>query len=267
MSPDIIIRNLAAELVRVGLQGPKGQQVTPLGGTKYLVSEGTTALPAAGLQPQVILTADSTIPQAWIVTMAGLITTVAGGGAITYPFSKFVIEWGSSAAKFSTEVDGFSDQFLSVWGNQVTVSCQWDADNFTRSAVFNSLAFPARMEMKASIARSEGAITKAFRTYVVPVPNAGAAQTLGVPVPYGAVGVIKRVNNVTAYASPTTYTFGTQRGGGVQTGFYAAAQVNAQSQIGQYLSVPSVADLLVISAGPSGVGANSHEYVEFLVQP
>lgn len=264
---DVIVRALATELVRVGMQNPKGQHVTPLGGTKYLLSEGTTALPVLGPQPQQILVADSVVPQAWIVTMAGLITAPAPAPAISYPFAKFVVEWGSSAAKFSTEVDGFSDQFLSVWGNQVSVSCQWDPDNFARSAVFNSLAFPSRMELKASISRSEGAISKAFRTFVVPVPHAGAAQTLGVPIPYGAVGVIKRTNGIIKFASPTTYTFGTQRGGGVQTGFYDAAQVNGQSSIGQYLAVPSVADLLVISAGPSGAVADSHEYVEFLVQP
>jgi len=266
---DILSRSIVGELLERAAENQAtapGQAISPLGGKKYLESEGLAAEPVDGSQKQPILQKDVDVPRGWIITMSGKITqpSVAGAPVVgAWPFAKFNVEWGAAGASYETEVDGFSDQFLAVWGNHVNVSCEWDFANFARFNVFPTGAFPARMEMNASISPSDGAITKAWRTFVLPVPAVGT-QLATYPVPYGAVGVTIRQNTANPNA-PCIFDFGTAHGG-FNIEHYTAAEVQAAHDRGEYLSVPSMSDVLNVTAGPAPA-SNTHYYVEFLVQP
>ncbi len=262
MDVSILARDIVKELLErereVGRTAP-GQGISPWGGQKYLLSEGLIALPVKGSQSQLVLQRTSAEPRAWVVTMAGVIQEGPAPGTNAYPFAKFVVTWGSSGANYSTEVDGFSDQFLTVWGNQVTVSCEWDFDAFNAFSG-GVIAFPARMLLRASIGPSDGAVTKAWRTF--PNITDAAPKAFAVNIPYGAIGVI--VRQPTAVPVAVTLGFFSQSGGvGVET--YSAASVAAAHDSGGYLSVPSMADRMAV--GMAAFAPPKFVFAEFLVEP
>lgn len=243
----------------------KGQGLSPLGGKKYLLSEGLSALPVKGRQPDFVLQKTVAEPRAWLITMAGKIEAGAAAGGNCFPFAKFTVSWGASGANYETEVDGFSDQFLCVWGNQVTVKCEWDFEQFARMVIgLPGVAFPQRMMLQASIAPSEGAVTKAFRSFAFPTATPTGTLTTLLPVPYGAIGVIVRRPG-TFYGTACDLFFGTQQGGGLTTESYLAADVLAAHNRGEYLSVPSMSDVVTVQAAAQA--ASDFKILEFEVQP
>lgn len=269
------MRRFATELIRAVKDGEAGvnraKASTPWGSTKTLTTDGTSAIPPSD-QTQMLLqvTSPDGVPRAWIVNMAGDINQNSTHPLFTYPFAKFTITWGSAGALESTEVDGFSDQFLMVFGNQITVSCSLDLFNARNSLLFNiagqSLEFPKNMVLKASLADSEGARTAAKRTFFVPPVGSPGPDTL-LPIPYAATGVILRTGLPAVWLDPVTGSqLSFEVNGSLTQELYTAANVSAAHGRGEYLSIPSMADTIRIRQPTTGPPAGP-AFCEFLMEP
>lgn len=271
------MRRFAAELLRAVQDGEAGAQraklATPWGSTKTLVTDGGGVnVPPPGDQEQMLLqvTSPDGIPRPWIISMAGAIQQNGQTPLLTYPFAKFKVQFGSAGAFDTTEIDGMSDQFLMVFGNQITVSCSLDLFNAQLAALFSPLGlhleFPKNMVLQASAAYSEGAQTKARRTFIVPPVGFPGPDTL-LPIPYAATGVILRSFDFAQWLDPVTgarLLFETN-GNIVQDEYNAADTRNAHDR-GEYLSVPSMSDTIRIVQPTTGP-PSSLAFCEFLMQP
>jgi hypothetical protein len=241
--------------------------VGPLGSTKILTTDGSSAIPPSEqTQTLVQLTSPDGIPRSWVVSMSGTVQQPSQNPTQYFPFAKFQVQWGSAGSLFQTEVDGYSDQFLMVFGNQVIVSAALDLANArTMIAAIPSAQFPRSMALSASVARSDGAVVTACRSIVVPPSS---STPIIVSVPYAATGVIIRSPDSAWWSTGAGPTFTWQVA--PAAGFGATIDVwdppivvNGHSS-GQYLKVPSLANALQVSPP---VGAVSPAFIEFLLEP
>lgn len=253
------------------LDDAKGADAPPnqvWGSTKVLVTDGTAALPSND-QNQVLfqVTAPNGIPQAWIVQMAGSIQQPSATPIKTFPFAKFIVQFGSAGALETVEVDGFSDQFLMVFGNQVTVSCALDFVNAQKNLTMvpgDQYQFAKSMLMQASLSDSKGASTNAKRTFLLDRTTI-LPQTVNIP--YAATGLIIRSNDPAWYHNP----------GGSQVvllpflnttnaiDLYNPVALETAHNTGSYLTVPSLADVALVqpAAGPP----TAPGFLEFDLRP
>jgi len=177
-------------------KGARGR-ASPLGGSKSLTSDGIAGSVPNSDQSAVVVELIQAEPRAWVISMNGIAPLVTdANGFDVLPFAKFVIEWGQQAAILKTEVDAYSDQYLTVFGNFVRVSVQWDLDEFRRvdALVFAAfglhLRLPTLLRATVAIAPGEGAVTMARRTFIC-VQDA-AASVFTFPVPLAATEFLVR---------------------------------------------------------------------------
>jgi hypothetical protein len=243
-----------------GMSGNKVRPGTLWGSTKALTSDGTATIPANNqLQTLLNVTSDDGVPKAWVINMSGRIQQPSASG-VQFPYAKFLVSWGSAGSLLSTEVDGFSDQFLMVFGNQVQVSCQLDVDQATRTiAIDPALEFPKAMVLSASLARSEGARVAAKRSFVC-VPAAIAPGFTEIVIPYAATGVILRTREPAALAGSSLQW----RVGTFTYDILTAGLLGAAHDRGEYIAVPSEADRVVLLPG---AGTLHPMWLEFLLEP
>lgn len=244
-----------------GAQHAAGQ--SPKGGSGQLTSDGIAGSIPTTTQRQTICELRTDEPRSYVVSMTSQIQELAPPvfGAGVWPWAKWVVSWGVSAALLETEVDGFSDQFLTVFGNWVRVDFMWDLEAFVKAIPANLNTLPRKLRGSAGIARSEGAVTQAARSYLVTA--APAAQVL--PVPYAAVGATMRDPNGT-YVAPIGGTILEFRPAGatILNERYDAGAVANAHQTGTFLSVPSMSDEAVVLPAAGAVG---QAFLEYILRP
>jgi len=227
----------------------------PLGNSHVLTSAGDTALPQN--QDRVLVQFRGAARQ-YVVSMRGRIEAPATPPvASTFPFGLFTVTWGLDGTTFTTTVDGQSDQFLAVYGNEVTVTAGWDSENFAAgvAALPGILRFPQRVTLSASVAPSNS-VTEAFRSLIVPQP------VPRVPIPYAARAFILRSSSAADIAAVTTV--GQLLSTGTLLDVYPGASVAAAHDDGRYMAICSLADTLAVTSAAPFV---QPMIVEFLLSP
>lgn len=255
-----VARAILGELASHAAPANQGRQLR--GSSTVLVSSGVAGTPPSDLQTRALV--EVTGPaRSYIIGMRGVVQSPSVVPAQMYAAARFRVIWGIAGLAYTTTVDGFSDQFLTVYGEQVSVFAEWDEENIARmfSPTFPvPAALPSAMLLSAGISPSEGGVTQAKRTFLLRPSIAGAVDA--VPVPYAARGVSVRSNIPGEYAGGIAWV--QQSGASQVIDSYTGAEVLASHGRGEYLSVPSMTDVALWGLVPplTTIGA-----AEFLLQP
>jgi hypothetical protein len=183
-------------------------------------------------------------PRQWSVRLRGQTGLEVPPGVVEVPgllpLGVFNVESQISGENRTYRIDAQSNEsILSVWGERVRVTCDWDRENITAPHLGPGLIAPASVNFFAGLAEARSVGT-ARRTLVV---DNTAIATTSLSIPAGARGLIFRT--VAGFAA----TLGNLRWlGGISSATNTnidevpALAVQAAHDRGDYLSVPSWAN-------------------------
>lgn len=172
----LIARSVVAELLAARSPHMPGR-ISPLGGTHTLTSDGLPNSVPISSQSKAVVELQQAEPRSWNISLQGVAPLVNFGTADTFPFAKWIVQWGQQANALTTEVDAYSDQYLTVYGNFVRVALEWDVVQYGKLVAAFPLAglrLPTLLRGAAAISPSEGSVTRARRTVVLaaqPLPE------------------------------------------------------------------------------------------------
>jgi hypothetical protein len=244
-------------------QGPVQQGRQLVGSSHVLTSDGTAVSGVTSSQAKAVVEFTGP-PKSYIIATRGTIEQPALNLVETFAAASFEVIWACAGLTFRTLIDGLSDQFLSIQAEQVQVFAQWDDENIRRMPFSpRTLSLPQKMTLAAACIPSDGAVTQAHRTILVRV---GASGTDNMPIPYGARGFRVITASTVAPSYYVLVVFSQKDSTGIFIDTYNAAALVAGHDRGEYLAIPSMADLLTVNYNVGPAPANPG-FVEFLLEP
>jgi len=204
-------------------------------------------------------------PRPWVVSTKGLIKqTSQVSPTTTYPFTVFRVQWQVQGVSYTTFVDGYSDQFLTVFAEEVLVFAEWDFENIDRMTTGGSsvrpigaMNLPNVIELSASLSESEGGTTLAKRTLFATTDN--KLMT----IPYAARDFRTRAPFTDGQGNIARF-FCEANTGGIILDEYSAVVVQASHDSGDNLQVPSMANQMQYVLG---VPVAQWVGIEFRLEP
>jgi len=253
-----IANDLRGALSSAGVSGSQ-QSRSKWGGSVVFTSAATNpAITPPQARSETLVSLMEGAARTWVVTTRGAVQASDPITAV-YPFTVFRVRWSLGGQQFQTFIDGHSDQYLTVYAESVQVFAEWDFEVIATAANFAIPMFlPQAILLTASICPSAGTPSLAKRT----LPISLTAGTQNMQIPFGARDALMRAL-LNADASVTwQFNIGAVLALGLES--YSAAQVLAAHDIGNYLPVPSQAEVLQIFDVGAPLGYSA---VEFRIQP
>jgi hypothetical protein len=261
---------------------PPGLPISPRGNNMVLEHAGD-AIPPSSNQEKSLIEVNGPA-QEWIVSMRGEIQDPGPFvffGPFVWPFTVFRVTWTLEGTSYTTFVDGYSDQYLTVFAQQIQVFGGWDTANFrlaTSPPVDTpGFKFPKKILLQAAVSPGTGELPRAHRTFFI---DADFSLAFDVPIPYAASSFILRTprsaGGVPGVFLPTLVGVfqAINSSGSPPSGFgfpidaYSAASIQAAHDRGELMSVASMADRLrVVFTAPPAAGDDVGLFCEFQLQP
>lgn len=260
-SAHVALADTIAELLEARAIG-RERSSSPRGGTYTLRSDGTAAVPSSS-QRSTVAQLTATQPRGYVVSLRAIAEQGSSAGP-TFPWARWIVQFGQAGALSTVEVDGYSDQALAVFGNFVRVDFEWDLPAIARSLLWAGVApgLPRVLRGDAAISAAEGAVTTARRSIAL---NQNDPNPETVPVPYSATGVILRSAGAGWYAPGASLLWAPRFAAGGFVDNYLPADVTAAHARGEYMNVPSTADEVIVGKPPAPGAFPA--FLEFLLEP
>lgn len=271
------VANLAQDLVQAlreqvrSQYGANATSQSVFGKSATLTSLGIDPLTNPTQRPQgninLVSVAERGKPRQWVISMKGEIGEFGNVAApvAVYPFTVFDVKWTIGGVSYQTQVDGYSDQFLSVYAEEVIVNATWDQLNFVRQHGLAVLTTPRSITMAASCTPQEGGTTLAKRSIFI--DNEVAPSASSVPIPYAARSfIIRDATAAQQYLAATCRQLVSDDASFTCfVDIYTAADLLAAHSRGEALSVASTANFLVLNYAVQPLADMG--LVEFWLQP